>query len=74
VRGDRVQFQPVGLNLMPNRLDAMREPHAGPRTLIRTARDGGAALGVTVQDSGSGIAERYPRLQLTLPVDAEGAR
>jgi C4-dicarboxylate-specific signal transduction histidine kinase len=67
-------LEQVILNLMLIRLDAMREPHAGPRTLIiRTARDG-AALRVTVRDSGSGIAERYPRLHFTLPEDAEGAR
>ena len=42
-----------------NGLEAMREPHAGARTLvIRTARDGAAALRVTVQDSGPGIAEK----------------
>jgi signal transduction histidine kinase len=56
-RGDRVQLQQVILNLVLNGLDAMREPHAGARTLvIQTARDGAAALRVTVQDSGPGIA------------------
>jgi signal transduction histidine kinase len=56
--GDRVQLQQVVLNLVLNGLEAMREPHAGPRTLvIRTARDG-AALRVTVEDSGPGIAEK----------------
>src|SRR5690242_4078369 len=48
VRGDRVQLQQVVLNLVANGLEAMREPHAGARTLaIRTARDGAAALRVT---------------------------
>jgi signal transduction histidine kinase len=48
----------VVLNLALNGLEAMREPHAGARTLlIRTARDG-AVLRVTVQDSGPGIAEK----------------
>jgi signal transduction histidine kinase len=56
--GDRVQLQQVVLNLVLNGLEAMREPHAGPRTLvIRTARDG-AALRVTVEDSGPGITEK----------------
>ena len=56
-RGDRVQLQQVVLNLVLNGLEALREPHAGARTLvIRTARDGATALRVTVQDSGPGIA------------------
>jgi signal transduction histidine kinase len=58
-RGDRVQLQQVVLNLVLNGLEAMREPHAGPRTLvIRTGRDSAGALRVTVQDSGPGIAEK----------------
>jgi signal transduction histidine kinase len=59
VRGDRVQLQQGVLNLVLNGLEAMREPHAGARPLvIRTARDGAAALRLTVQDSGAGIAEK----------------
>jgi len=58
VHGDRVQLQQVVLNLVLNGFEAMREPHAGARTLvIRTARDGAATLR-TVQDSGPGIAEK----------------
>jgi signal transduction histidine kinase len=56
VSGDRVQLQQVVLNLVLNGLEAMREPHAGERTLVvRTARDGAAAVRVEVQDSGPGI-------------------
>jgi len=56
VRGDRVQLQQVVLNLVLNGLEAMREPHAGQRTLvIRTSRDGAAAVRVEIQDAGPGI-------------------
>jgi len=58
VRGDRVQLQQVVLNLVLNALEAMREPGAGDRTLvIRTARDGAAAVTVAVQDAGIGLDE-----------------
>jgi two-component system sensor kinase FixL len=57
--GDRVQLQQVVLNLVLNGLEAMREPHAGARTLvIRTGRDAAGAVRVTVQDSGPGIASK----------------
>jgi signal transduction histidine kinase len=59
VCGDRVQLQQVVLNLVLNGLEAMREPHAGQRSLvIRTTRDGAAAVRVEVQDAGPGIDEK----------------
>ena len=58
VRGDRVQLQQVVLNLVLNGFDAMREPGVGDRTLvIRTASDSAAAVGISIQDSGSGFDE-----------------
>jgi signal transduction histidine kinase len=58
VRGDRVQLQQVVLNLVLNGFDAMRERDPGDHTLvIRTTRDSVAAVGISIQDSGSGFDE-----------------
>lgn len=58
VRGDRAQLQQVVLNLVLNGLEAMREAPAGDRSLvIRTARDGAAAVRLAVEDAGIGIDE-----------------
>jgi signal transduction histidine kinase len=59
VRGDRVQLQQVLLNLVLNGFEAMREPGAGERTLvIRTVREGAAAVRVETQDSGIGVDDK----------------
>ena len=56
VSGDRVQLQQVVLNLVLNGLEAMGEPHAGPRNLIiRTAGNGSSIVAVAIADSGPGI-------------------
>jgi PAS domain S-box-containing protein len=56
VAGDRVQLQQVILNLLLNACDAMSEVDDRPRQLtIRTARDDGDSLRVTVQDAGVGF-------------------
>jgi PAS domain S-box-containing protein len=56
VNGDRVQLQQVILNLIQNGSDAMSEIEDRPREmLIKTERDGGEALRLTVQDVGIGL-------------------
>jgi len=62
--GDRVQLQQVVLNLVRNALDAMSAVEGRPRELlIRTRRDEGDHVLLTVQDTGVGFPpERSDRL------------
>jgi signal transduction histidine kinase len=64
VSGDRVQLQQVIWNLMRNALDAMSHIDDRPRQLlIRTERDGGDRVRLTVQDAGVGLeAEAIERV------------
>ena len=56
VTGDRVQLQQVVLNLVRNALDAMSAVEGRPRELlIRTGRDEGDRVLLTVQDTGVGF-------------------
>lgn len=56
VTGDRVQLQQVILNLIRNGSDAMSSVEDRPRQLlIRTERDEGDRVSLTVQDAGTGF-------------------
>jgi PAS domain S-box-containing protein len=54
--GDRIQIQQIILNLVRNASEAMAEVNDRPRELlIRTERDGGQHVRLTVRDAGIGI-------------------
>jgi signal transduction histidine kinase len=54
--GDRVQLQQVILNLLRNACEAMVDVHDRPRRLlIRTERDDGDRVRLSVRDSGVGV-------------------
>jgi PAS domain S-box-containing protein len=56
VTGDRVQLQQVILNLLRNASDAVAEIDGRPRdVLVRTEREDGGRVRVTVRDAGVGI-------------------
>ncbi len=56
ITGDRVQLQQVILNLLRNAVDAMVGVHDRPRLLlIRTEREDGDRVRVTVRDAGVGV-------------------
>jgi C4-dicarboxylate-specific signal transduction histidine kinase len=60
ITGDRVQLQQVLLNLLRNGADAMVDVHDRPRELvIRTARDIGDGVRVSVRDAGEGFDRQH---------------
>jgi len=59
ITGDRIQLQQVILNLLRNASDAMAEVHERPRLLrIKTEREDGNRVRVTVRDAGIGLPPR----------------
>ena len=57
IRGDRVQFQQVMLNLMINGVEAMTQLSDGPQDLMISTQTEPGSVRVTVRDSGPGLAK-----------------
>ena len=56
ITGDRIQLQQVILNLLRNASDAMVDVHDRPRQLlVRTEREDGDGVRVSVRDAGAGV-------------------
>jgi len=56
ITGDRIQLQQVILNLLRNASDAMADVHDRPRQLlVRTEREAGDRVRVSVRDAGEGV-------------------
>jgi two-component system, LuxR family, sensor kinase FixL len=61
VDGDQVQLQQVLLNLLVNAFEAMDEtPLSKRRVVIRSERESGARVRVSVRDFGTGLSEGNP--------------